>query len=698
MKKLFYSAISLFSLLMVVGCGGGGGGGGVSSSSSINGVAAVGAPIAKALMTLACANGTIKTTTANDLGEFSFTDLTNCTAPYVVKAIGDVGGTQEAYVSVLPNDASGPTTLNVTPITNAIAATLSSNGDPLNLIDNLATEKTQITDSAVTARLIALASSLSGVLTSAGLSNSFNLLQTSFNANGTGFDKVLDNVKVDVKSSGVTITNAGGSVVDDMGNLGSAPATNFSSSTITINNSTNFSAALPTLPSTILDNSLADIFQTQLNNCFSIPSASRGNIGSLASSCAVVQVASDYLNDGKNAATEFGGRLSSAIYDNAKFGKPEIIRYLSTDPTDTRAIVSIPLLRSDFVTENIQTVVEQSTTTGGMLKLRGNQRPFLIDLSGAVMRQTRITQRNNTTGARSTYFLTGLNIFLDYKIGCAGSGVTGCSVNGKVAYVKVTGPFLPASGLFLRNNGSGGCDQYFTMWRDNSTSPNNCSAIFQLSSRAASTSDTDNYNSLFGSVNGCSGGPCVNFADAKISDDDILALQSNTAYKFEVFGTSNGCGGGGGSPCPNYTYYQRLRSRPYTMGNVATQSGEVDKIRWNEGLEQTSLDSITPVSGATPATLSSLNVSYVRNLDAAPPFKTLIQTRTAHSGSIQSDSLMLPINPNYVAGSVISVNLSNSPTGWNNPKTTTNYTDTYNQLELVSRNKFGTILDRLWRY
>ena len=32
MKKLFYSAISLFSLLMVVGCGGGGGGGTTTSS------------------------------------------------------------------------------------------------------------------------------------------------------------------------------------------------------------------------------------------------------------------------------------------------------------------------------------------------------------------------------------------------------------------------------------------------------------------------------------------------------------------------------------------------------------------------------------------------------------------------------------------------------------------------------------------
>jgi hypothetical protein len=288
--------------------------------------------------------------------------------------------------------------------------------------------------------------------------------------------------------------------------------------------------------------------------------------------------------------------------------------------------------------------------------------------------------------------MTGLNIFLDYKIGCAGSNVPGCtggtSSKGKISYVKVTGPFLPTTGLFLRNNGSGGCDQYFTIWRNSSSTPNNCSAIFQLSSRAATTSDTDNYNSLFNTSTS------PNFADAKVSDADILALKPGALYKFEVYGTSDGCNGA----CPNYVFEQRLRSRPYTMGSVANLSGEVDRIKWNDSLQASSIDSITPAIGASPATLASLNIAYIRNLDAAPPFRTYIQTRTTSGGSIQSDWLPLPISPGYVPGSTISVNLTNSGEPWNNPKTTTNSLDTYNQIELVSRNRFGTILDRMWRY
>ena len=662
-----------------------------TAGNSISGIVAVGAPIANAAMTLVCGNGDTQSTTADVNGAYSFTALSSCTAPYVVKANGFVGGTQESFVSVLPKSVTGAVKLNVTPITNAIAATLAPNGDPMNLVTNIATEKNQITEAAVNARATALKNSLSGALSSAGVSADFDLMQTPFTADGKGFDKVLDNIKVDVKSSGITLTNSAGSVVDDVGNRTTSSVGDFSASTISISNATNFSSALPSLPSAILDHSIVDIFQTQLNNCFATPSASRGTIGSLGTNCQVFQIASDYLNDGRNATQEFGGRLSSATYDNAKFGRPEVIRFLSTSATDTRAIVSISLLRSDYVPEIIQTVVEQSSATGGVLKLRGNQRPFLIDLSGSVIKLSRIVQRNSTTAAKSTFYMTGLNIFLDYKIGCAGSNVPGCtgtSSKGKISHVKVTGPFLPTTGLFLRNNGSGGCDQYFTIWRSNSTTPNNCSAIFQLSSRAATTSDTDNYNSLFGNPTS------PNFADAKVSDADILALNPGALYKFEVYGTSDGCNGA----CPNYVFEQRLRSRPYTMGSVANLSGEVDRIKWNDSLQASSIDSITPATGASPATLASLNIAYIRNLNAAPPFKTFIQTRTTSGGSIQSDSLLLPISPGYVSGSTVSVNLTNSGTPWNNPKTTTNSLDTYNQIELVSRNRFGTILDRVWRY
>ena len=687
--------IAVFSFLLSA-CGGGGGSS-ASVNSSIGGVAATGAPMAGAAMTLTCANGATKSTTADLAGQYSFTDLSGCTAPYVVSATGIVNGTTESLTSVFPTNVSGAQTLNVTPITNAIAATLSSNGDPKNLANNISSESQNISASAVAQRKTALSAALSGLLQSAGLSSSFDLLSGSFSANNQGYDKVLDNLIVDSKSSGVDITNSGGLVVDDLKHIsGAAPTSNFSAGTITISKSTDFSGNIGALPSQILDPTFADVFQSQLNTCFATARNDRGNVANLGANCQAIKIASDYLNDGKSASYEFDGRLTNAIYDGAKFSKPAIVRYLSNDPADTRALVDFALERSDPVTEVITTVVEQSTATGGVLKLRGNRRPFFIDVAGVVQKRTQVKQRNDTTGRASTFYLTGIQFFLDYNVGGAGnSGANG------VKYMHVTGPLLPTAGtqgIWLRK-GPPGCDGYFTVWRDPSgngaapgdTTPANCAAIWQLSSRAATSNDYDNYQGLFGSD--LTNNP--HFADSKLNDADILQIKPGTAYKFEVFLNSNN------TLTPDYVFYQRLRSRPYAMGSAASMNGEIDMVRWSEGLQASSIDAITPpdsMSGLA-STVSSINVSYVRTPNAPPPFKVWVNVRQLVNSSLttQVDSTFLPIDPNYVDGTVISKDLNNSGVAWNNPKKTSG-TSTMNWIQLVSRNKMGTIILRDWKY
>lgn len=692
-KNNLYIICSLCFVLSACG----GGGGSSSVSNSIGGVAATGAPMAGAAITLTCANGATKSTTADSSGQYSFTDLSGCTAPYVVSATGPVNGTTESLTSVYPTSVSGAQTLNVTPITNAIAATLSSNGDPKNLANNISSEAQNISATAVTQRKTALSTALGGLLQNAGLSSNFDLLSGSFSANNQGFDKVLDNLVVDSKSSGVDITNAGGVVVDDLKNIGgAAPASNFSAGTITISKATDFSSGIGTLPAQILDPTFADVFQTQLNTCFATARNDRGNVANLGANCQAIKISSDYLNDGKTGSFEFDGRLTSTLYDGAKFSKPSIVRYLSTDTADTRALVDFPLERSDHVTEIITTVVEQSTATGGVLKLRGNQRPFFIDVAGVVQKRTQVKERNQTTGKASTFYLTGIQFFLDYNIG--GAGNVG---NNGVKYMHVTGPLLPTTGtqgIWLRK-GPAGCDGYFTVWRDPSgngaapgnTTPANCAAIWQLSSRAATSGDYDNYQSLFGSD--LTNNP--HFADAKLSDTDILQIKPGTAYKFEVFLNSNS------SQTPDYVFYQRLRSRPYTMGSASSLNGEIDMVRWSDGLQASSIDLITPpdsLSGLA-STVPSINVSYVRTPNAPPPFKVWINVRQLVNSSLttQVDSAFLPIDPNYVDGTVISKDLNNSGVAWNNPKKTSG-TNTMNWIQLVSRNKMGTILLRDWKY
>ena len=647
------------------------------TSIKISGVAAIGAPIANGLVQLTCGNGVVKSTTSDTSGGYAFSDVTACAAPYVVKVSGNVGGTEEIFVSVLPEKIIGEATLNITPISNAIAATLSSTGDPLKLVNDIANEKGRITKETVEQRVTAIKNSLSGAMTAAGVPENFDLLKTPFTANRQSFDKLLDNLKIDVKSSKVTITNAGAFVSDDFKALTTAPtASDSSSASIFISNSTNFATALKALPSDMADSSVADNLQTELNKCFSASATDRGTIASPGVACQGVKISSDYLNDGLSAATSLGYLFTNSAYDKAKVGKPEIIRYLSNTTTDKRALVMLPLMKNGAYPEQIFTVIEKSANTNNDWALRGNQRPFFIDVSGTVFKQTRLLARPSMSIPASTIYLSALQFYVDYSKGQAST---------KINYIKVTGPNLPTSGIFLRK--SSGCDQYFSIWKDATTTPNNCTAMFILSSRAATSTDTDLAAKYFGDAN------YFTFASEKLSDKDILAIQPDAAYTFEVFGSSTGCSG----PCPNYTFYPRLRSRPFTMGDVATLSGEVDTIQWND-VQASTLAALTPTSGATPQTLSSLNVSYIRNLDALPPFKTLVTTKTAANGAFQSDATMLPISPTYVKDSVISVDLPNGSTGWTNPKTTIDHITTGNSLELLSRNRMGTLFDRQWRY
>lgn len=687
---------SILVACTLAACGGGGSSGasniGSTPTPALKGIAAIGAPLVSAQMVLKCGNGVIKYSKTDTLGQYEFNVLDGCSAPYVVTATAIVNGTTETLVSVYPKDISGSQNLNVTPITNAIAATLSSNGDPLNLSLNISSESSNITSSAVSVRLSALANALRGMIASASLDSAFDLLTGAFTANSQGFDRILDNLVVDIKSTGVSITNTGGVVHDDMGSLTTPPATDFSAGTIEINRNTDFSSGLAQLPSQLPDTTFADSFQSVFNNCFASLPVNRGLINSMGATCQTLQIASDYLNDGRNAADEFNGRLQNSLYTGAVFSKPTIIRFLNTDPTDTRALVEFSLMRSDNIPDVITTVVERSATTGGVIKLRGNQRPFLIDVSGVVQKRKQVVQRNATTARASTFYMTGLQFYLDYNLGGAGSN----GPNG-VKYMHVTGPMLPTTGtggIWLRK-GPAGCDGYFTIWRDpsgNGAAPNggsaiNCAAIYQLSSRAATANDSDNYSGLFGTdlVNN------PHFAGVKVQDDEIKNIKPGTAYKFEVFLNSNQ-----GTAVPDYVFYQRLKSRPYTMGDATLQNGEIDQVKWSDGLQQSSIESLVSpaVTSGLPATISAINVSYIRTKFSPPPFKTWVQIKQL-SGT-QVDSMMLPIAPDYNDGDIITRNLTNNG-GWNNPKLTSGPL-TWNMIQLLSRNRYGTLIITDWRY
>ncbi len=681
------SAIAgLFLVGGLTACGGGSSSGSAAApgAASVTGVAASGAPIVDGLVTLTCggAGEAAKTVAPNaSTGAFTFT-LDNCSAPYVLSIAGTIGDSQGTLVSVL---AAAPaagvtTTANITPITNAIAATLASTGDPLDLIANISTEKAGLTAVLISARRDALAAALADTLVAAGLPATFDLIGGTFSADRTGMDKLLDNIKVQVTPAGVTLTNVAGTKSDDMGNTpGTAPTADLSAGGFTFTkNTTVAQATAAKMSATLDDSSIGDSIRDLINACFAQPKATRGSFAAnnLSAACQAMPIATDYLNDGKNRISEFDPLLTNANYDGAVFGKPEVIRFYSSTAADTRALIKFSLVRADGLSESYNIVGERSTAnTAGVKSLRGNQRLFKVVVNGFVNKRTQIANKG-TIAPAGTYYSTGIQFYVGMQEGGAG-GTAGTSNTGRaVGFVKVTGPGLPAAGLFLRPT-LAGCDSSYAIAVSATSTPPRCTSLFRAASRAVTTTDTDNFAALFGNATR------PDFAAAQVSDATISAIQPFTSYKFELFNTSS---------VLVATYYERLRSRPATMGTIAGKDGEVDKLRWNTLSTDTVALINTPAgtafSGGNP---SSLTVKWKNEANTAPTFSVQVQSNPTGNTLFQD-----LVNVAFTAGSTV---LTNTGQGWPNMGSVISTSGAaFNLVQLISRNQFDTKLYADWIY
>lgn len=672
MNKLIYRLFSVALSILVVSCGGGGGSSTSSSSSStISGVAASGAPLDNADIQITCADGSLKTGTTNSSGQFNIDVGSGCPAPYVLKASKDLADGKEELISVYPETVSGSQIVNITTLTNAIAATLATDGNPLSLASNIESEKTNITSTSVDQRNQAIVGSLSSMISAAGVSGTPNLFTTSFSADRTGLDKVLDNLKIVVTPAGVNITNPASVRVDDMGNVGSSTvATDLSSGAISFSRNTNFNSSLGSLAAAIDDGGVVDEVQSALNACFALPASSRISSNTLLGACATLTssyVAADYRHDGKNLAQEWNGMMSSTNYNGAVFSKPEIIRYFSSSSADSRALVRFGLMRADGIGEWFTSVAEKSTNTGGTWKLRGNQRLYPVSVNAYVTREEQLLGRGSGTASerpQGVIFHSGLNLYF--------------GGDSNIKYALVKGPGLPAAGVYLRSKT--GCS-YFAIASDATSTPPSCTSLYRMQYRKATSSDPEsNYY-----VNGFGRDPF--FAPNAVSDNDLGSIQPFSAYRFEIFRTTNN------TSTPDYVYVERLRGRPLKLGTNATiGTAEVDKLIFNTGLSDTvksmiNPDSSSPFNGGTNFTLSWSNS---RN---APPVNSVqIQSipTGGSGGTLYQDEVGVRLSANTVT-------LNNSGAGWGGTvlnKSTGNFM----LVQLRGRDKNDLRYFQNWRY
>ncbi len=224
-------AIASAGLLTIYGCGGGGGtastGGSGASTITLGGINAVGAAFTDATITVVDSRGiTVGTSSvvgAN--GVFSITLAAGAVAPFILTSSRkSADGAVESLVSVVPSVTGSSATVNITPVTNLIASRLSSSGDPLKLAAELAAGTTVVNSTTLTAKVAEVQAILAPILTATGTSSTDPLTGT-FAVTGSGYDRLLDSIKVTITPNSATTTAIEVGIKEAQAGVGTAPTT-----------------------------------------------------------------------------------------------------------------------------------------------------------------------------------------------------------------------------------------------------------------------------------------------------------------------------------------------------------------------------------------------------------------------------------------------------------------------------------------
>ena len=211
------SAIFLiFVTALLAACGGGGGGtdstavAPAPASTIITGTAAAGAPVVGFVSVRdGSTNPQPVKTNIPIAADGKYTvDVNGLTPPFAFLATGEVGGKRvELYSAATKADVGG--TINITPFTDLIVRNVAGTVAGTLVDAYLASGKlASLSAAQVEAERVKLTAMLSPVMLAAGLSTSIDLMRASFNADGTGLDRFMDLVKVDISvPTAVTITN-----------------------------------------------------------------------------------------------------------------------------------------------------------------------------------------------------------------------------------------------------------------------------------------------------------------------------------------------------------------------------------------------------------------------------------------------------------------------------------------------------------
>jgi Fe-S cluster assembly iron-binding protein IscA len=192
------------ALAVLAACGGGGGSNPTDNETALklSGTAATGLAIANAPVEAKCASGTGTATTSGD-GTYTLT-IEGGSLPCVLQ-VAPGGG--EPLRSLIDGSGAGEATVNITPLTELIAAK-AAGGDPAALFDNFdAAAQAKVSTAAVQEAVQAVVVALQGVIDLAGVDPIKDTLVAATSGGGTGneLDQKLDALQAALAAAQTTL-------------------------------------------------------------------------------------------------------------------------------------------------------------------------------------------------------------------------------------------------------------------------------------------------------------------------------------------------------------------------------------------------------------------------------------------------------------------------------------------------------------
>jgi hypothetical protein len=209
MKRILYVTVyvAVFSCFLLAGCGGGGGAAAPAAPAapavaSVSGVAAAGAPLSGTVFLKdASTPATALSQSIAADGSFSF-DVTNLTAPFLLKAVGTSGGQNFTLFSF----NSDPGVTNINPLSHLTVVQANGGADPSGLYETPDPAKIQAISAALSAAMTDIRTALNQLLALVG-AGAADFISDAFVADHTGLDLLFDLVSVSVGANTLSVVN-----------------------------------------------------------------------------------------------------------------------------------------------------------------------------------------------------------------------------------------------------------------------------------------------------------------------------------------------------------------------------------------------------------------------------------------------------------------------------------------------------------